>query len=124
MTVGDWIAIYGASLSTLIAAAGSFKFFARKFRAKRERHKFQTDLYFLRKIDRTTKETHPIVVLLVANLGTERISLKSLNYEGISENGLPTTGCTGGTNSPRSFSVLETGSCALCWKAEGQPIFR
>jgi hypothetical protein len=121
MTVGDWIAIYGASLSTLIAAAGSFKFFARKFRAKRERHKFQTDLYFLRKIDRTTKETHPIVVLLVANLGTERISLKSLNYEGISENGLPTTGCTGWYEQPEELFgirnrllpiVLESGRTA------------
>ena len=100
---GDWIALYGAILSSLIAAVASWRFIARKFHERRELHKFQTDLYFLRKIDRTTREVHPIIVVLLANLGTARISLKSLEYEGIAENGAKTQGAMGWYEQPEEL---------------------
>jgi hypothetical protein len=116
-----WIAIYGAGLSTIIVLVASLRFTVRKIRARRERAKFQTDLYFLRKIDKSTKKVYPIVVLLLANLGKERISLKSLEYKGISENGLETTGCMGWYEQPDELFgirnrllpiVLESGQTA------------
>ena len=94
ISAGDWIALYGAALSSVIALVACWRFIAQKLRWRRERSKFKTDLYFLRKIDRSTQKVHPIVVVLLANLGTERISVKSLEYEGISENGLETQGGT------------------------------
>ncbi|MFZ3091420.1 MAG: hypothetical protein WA240_12460 [Nitrospirota bacterium] len=121
ITVNDWIAIYGALLSTIIAVVASFRFIARRIRARRERAKFQTDMYFLQKIDRNTKEVHPIVVVLLANLGSERIALKSLDYQGIAENGLETTGCMGWYEQPEELFgirnrllplVLESGKTA------------
>ncbi len=121
ITLTGWIAIYAAFLSTIIAVVTCFKFIAQKIRATRERAKFQTDLYFLRKIDRSTKETHPIVVVLLANLGAERIALKSLEYQGIAENGLETSGCTGWYEQPEELFgirnrllpiVLESGQTA------------
>jgi hypothetical protein len=61
-------------------------------------------LYFLTKIDRTTKEKHPVVVVLAANLGVERIALKSLEYQGISRtNGLKTTGACGWYEQPEEL---------------------
>ena len=78
ITITDWIAFYGALLSTIIVLVASVKFFAHKMRVRKERAKFQTDLYLLRKVDKSTKEIHPVVVVLLANLGVERIALKSL----------------------------------------------
>ena len=95
ISTSDWIAIYGAVLSTVIGLVASLRFIVRKIRTAKERAKFQTDLYFLRKVDRNKKEVYPIVVVLLANLGSQRISLKSLEYQGIAENGLETTGCMG-----------------------------
>lgn len=121
ITVKDWIAIYGAVLSTIIALVAFFKFIEQKIRVRKERAKFQTDLYFLRKVDRSTKEVHPIVVVLLANLGSERIALKSLYYQGIAENGLETTGCLGWYEQPEELFgirnrllplVLESGKTA------------
>lgn len=121
ITSSDWIAIYAAVLSTIIALVASLRFVARKIRTRKERAKFQTDLYFLRKVDRSTKEVHPIVVVLLANLGSERISLKSLEYQGIAENGLETTGCMGWYEQPEELFgirnrllpiVLESGQTA------------
>lgn len=121
ITLTDWIAVYGAALSSIIALIATVRFVIRKIVAWNERKKFQTDLYFLRKIDRNTKEIHPIVVLLLANLGTERISLKSLEYDGIAENGLETTGCMGWYEQPEELFgirnrllplVLESGQTA------------
>jgi hypothetical protein len=121
ITLTAWIAIYGALLSTIIALAGLVRFIVKKIRARKERAKFQTDLYFLRKVDRSTKEVHPIVVVLLANLGSERISLKSLEYQGIAENGLGTTGCMGWYEQPEELFgirnrllpiVLESGQTA------------
>lgn len=121
ITLTDGIAIYGAVLSRIIAFIATARFVIGKAIVWKERKKFQTDLYFLRKIDRNTKETHPIVVVLLANLGTERISLKSLEYEGIAENGLETTGCMGWYEQPEELFgirrrllpvVLESGQTA------------
>jgi hypothetical protein len=121
ITPSTWIAIYGAGLSTLIALVASLRFTVRKIRAFRERAKFQTDLYFLRKVDKSTKKVYPIVVVLLANLGKERISLKSLEYKGISENGLETTGSMGWYEQPDEMfgirnrilpTVLESGQTA------------
>jgi hypothetical protein len=121
ITITNWIAIYGALLSTIIAVVLSFTFIARKIKAWRERAKFQTDLYFLRKVDRNTTKIHPIVVVLLANLGLERIALKSLEYQGIAENGLETTGCMGWYEQPEELFgirnrllpvVLESGKTA------------
>ena len=121
VTPSGWIAIYGAGLSTIIALVASLRFIARKIRARKERAKFQTDLYLLRKVDRSTKEVHPIVVVLLANLGRERISLKTLEYKGIAENGLETTGCMGWYEQPEELFgirnrllpiVLESGQTA------------
>jgi hypothetical protein len=121
ITSTDWIAVYGAALSTIIVIVATVRFVIKKALARDERKKFQTDLYFLRKVDRNTKEIHPIVVILLANLGTERISLKSLEYEGISENGLETTGCMGWYEQPEELFgirkrllplVLESGQTA------------
>jgi len=121
ITLGDWIAVYGGVLSTIIGLVACLRFIARKIRTGKERAKFQTDLYFLRKIDRNTKEVHPIVVVLLANLGFQRISLKSLEYQGITENGLETTGCMGWYEQPEELFgirnrllpiVLESGQTA------------
>lgn len=121
ITPTDWIAIYAALLSTVIALVASIRFIVRKVKAWKERAKFQTDLYFLRKVDRSTKEVHPIVVVLLANLGTERISLKSLEYQGIAENEIETTGCMGWYEQPEALFgirnrllpiVLESGQTA------------
>ena len=118
---GDWIALYGAMLSSLIAIIASWRFVAQKLRARRERLKFQTDLYFLRKIDRSSQKVHPIVVVLLANLGTERIALKSIEYEGIAETGLQTKGGFGWYEQPEERygirnrllpRVLESGQTA------------
>src|SRR3990172_585609 len=103
ITLSDWLGIYGALLSTIIALVASISFFARRRKKIQERAKFQTDLYFLRKIDRSTKEIHPIVVVLLANLGNERISLKNLECEGIAENSLKTTGCMGWYEQPEEL---------------------
>jgi hypothetical protein len=121
ITPSDWIAIYAAVLSTIIALVASLRFVVRKIKTRKERGKFQTDLYFLRKVDRNSKKVHPIVVVLLANLGSERISLKSLEYQGIAENGLETTGCMGWYEQPEELFgirnrllpiVLETGQTA------------
>lgn len=121
ITTADWIAIYGAVLSTFIAVVAVVKHFARKLLAWKERAKFQTDLYFLRKIDRTTMQVHPIVVILLANLGATRISLKSLEYQGTAENGLETSGSMGWYEQPEELYgirnrllpiVLESGQMA------------
>src|SRR3972149_4021106 len=121
ITLSDWLAIYGALLSTIIALVASITFFASKRKKSQERAKFQTDLYLLRKIDRSTKEIHPIVVVLLANLGKERISLKNLEFEGVAENGLRTTGCLGWYEQPEELFgirnrllpiVLESGQTA------------
>jgi hypothetical protein len=99
----------------------SVKFVAKWIKGRKERAKFQTDLYFLRKVDRSTKEIHPIVVVLLANLGAERIALKSLDYQGVAENGLETTGCMGWYEQPEELLgirnrllpiVLESGQTA------------
>jgi len=103
MTSGEWIALYGAVLSSLIAVVASWRFVARKLRERHELQKFQTDLYFLRKIDRTTRKVHPIVVVLLANLGASRVSLKGLEYEGITENGLKTQGAMGWYEQPEEL---------------------
>lgn len=121
ITITDWIAIYGAVLSSIIALIATVRYVAGKIVIWKEKKKFQTDLYFLRKIDRNSKEVHPIVVVLLANLGAERISLKSLEYEGIAENGLETTGCMGWYEQPEELFgirkrllpvVLESGQTA------------
>jgi hypothetical protein len=103
ITPTDWIAIYGAALSSIIAIIAVARSVIKEVVAWNERKKFQTDLYFLRKVDRNTKKVHPIVVILLANLGTERISLKSLDYDGIAENGLETTGCMGWYEQPEEL---------------------
>ena len=94
------IAIYGAALSTLIVLVGGGRWLYVHATKRSERKKFRTDLYLLRKIDRTTKETHPIVVALLANLGKERIALKGLYYSGVAENGCETSGCMGWYEQP------------------------
>jgi hypothetical protein len=73
ITPSDWIAIYAAVLSTIIALVASLRFVVRKIKTRKERGKFQTDLYFLRKVDRNSKKVHPIVVVLLANLGSEEL---------------------------------------------------
>lgn len=103
LSPNDWIALYGAGLSTLIAVVASWRFLSRKRGEERELRKFQTDLYFLRKIDRTTGKVHPIVVVLLANLGSSRVSLKSLAYEGVTENGLKTGGFMGWYEQPEEL---------------------
>ncbi len=121
VTASDWIALYGAVLSSVIAIIAAWRGIAAKIKSHRERQKFQTDLYFLRKIDRASQKVHPIIVVLLANLGTERISLKSLEYEGIAENGLHTQGSMGWYEQPEESygirnrllpKILESGETA------------
>ena len=121
ITATDWVASYAALLSTVIALVASIRFIVRKIKAREERAKFQTDLYFLQKVDRSTKEVDPIVVVLLANLGAERISLKSLEYQGIAENGTETSGGMGWYEQPEELFgvrnrllpiVLESGQTA------------
>lgn len=100
LAASDWIGLYGAVLSTAIALVGGGHYLWGWCKKKRELRKFQTDLYFLRKVDRTTKKVEPIVVVLLANLGSARISIKSLEYEGTSENGLATRGVMGWYEQP------------------------
>jgi hypothetical protein len=96
----DWIGIYGAVLSTLVAVVGGGHYLLGWHKRQRQLRKFQTDLYFLRKIDRATKKVEPIVAVLLANLGSERVSIKSLEYEGIAENGITTKGAMGWYEQP------------------------
>lgn len=104
LTTDNWIAVYAAVLSTAIAIVSVVRLVAKWWRSKRERGKFQTDLYFLTKVDRTSREKHPIVVVLAANLGDERIALKSLEYQGISTtNGLKTNGICGWYEQPEEL---------------------
>ncbi len=121
ISANDWIALYGAVLSSVIALIACCRFAARKLRTRRERKKFRTDLYFLRKVDRATRKIHPIIVVLLANLGTERVSLKSLEYEGITENGMKTQGEMGWYEQPEELygirnrllpCVIESGQTA------------
>lgn len=121
LSLTDWIGIYGAALSTAIAVVAAARFGWRHLEKRRERAKFQTDLYFLRKIDRQSKTEHPIVVVLLANLGEERISLKSLEYDGVTENGVETRGSMGWYEQPEEAYgirnrllpvVLESGQTA------------
>lgn len=121
VSTGDWIALYGAALSSVIAIVATWRYIVAKIKSHRERQKFQTDLYFLRKIDRASQKVHPIVVVLLANLGTERISLKSLEYEGVTESGLPTQGSMGWYEQPEELygirnrllpKILESGETA------------
>jgi hypothetical protein len=116
--ITDWAGVYGALLSTTIALVACVRFLSGKLRAHRERGKLQTSLYFLSKVDQRTRETHPIVVVLVANLGAERIALKSLKYSGVAENGFPVNGSTGWYEQPEEAfgirrrllpAVLESG---------------
>lgn len=100
LAASDWIALYGAVLSTVVAVIGGGHYLWNRHKKKRELRKFQTDLYFLRKIDRTTGKVEPIVAVLLANLGSSRISIKSLNYEGIAENDLATRGSMGWYEQP------------------------
>ena len=117
----EWVGIYGALLATTHLVVASLKSISRRIKRKKERAKFKTDLYFLRKVDSRTKEVHPIVVVLLANLGAERIALKSLDYQGVAENGLETTGCMGWYEQPEELfgirhrllpAVLESGQTA------------
>jgi hypothetical protein len=121
VSTGDWIALYGAVLSSLIVFVATWRFVAQKLRTRRERRKFQTDLYFLRKVDRASQKVHPIVVVLLANLGTERVAVKSLEYDGLAENGLKTTGAMGWYEQPEELfgirnrmlpRILESGQTA------------
>ena len=103
VSASDWVAMYGGVLSTLIVVVATWRFIANKLNERRELRKFQTDLYFLRKIDRASQEVHPIVVVLLANLGTARISFKSLDFEGINEGGLKTQGGMGWYEQPEEL---------------------
>ena len=118
---GDWIAFYAAVLATITAVVAGIRWVVQWIRERKERNKFQTNLYFLRKIDRITKQIHPIVVVLLANLSTARISLKSLEYEGMAENGVKTSGSMGWYEQPEELYgirnrllpiVLESGQTA------------
>ena len=121
----DPIAVYGAVLSTLIVLVAVFRFLAERRRRRKERRKFRSDLYFLRKIDRNSKKVHPIVVVLLANLGSERLSFKSLKYAGVSKLGGPVTGTMGWYEQPEELYgirnrllplVLESGE--TIWQAQ------
>lgn len=82
----DWVAIYGAALSTLITVIAGICWIHKQYKKHLEKNKFSTMLYLLRKIDKDTKKVHPVIVLMIANLGTEKIAFKSLEYDGIAEN--------------------------------------
>jgi hypothetical protein len=103
MNLKDWITVYSAFLSTIIAVVAVVKFIAQKIKSRKERDKFKTDLYFLKKIDKSTQKVYPIVVILLANLGTETIALKSLEYEGIAENGIEINGSLGWYEQPEEL---------------------
>jgi hypothetical protein len=103
VNASDWIALYGAVLSTLIAITALAKYFHLNWRLNKERSKLEISLYFLRKVDRTTKEVHPIVVVLLANLSSTRFSIKSLEYEGITQNGQKVTGSMGWYEQPEEL---------------------
>ena len=96
----DSIALYGAILSTLLALTGMAKFLYTLIKRQKEKNKFRTDLYYLTKIDNKSKKEHPIIVVLLANLVTERIAIKSIEYSGISKNGLKTSGSPGWYEQP------------------------
>lgn len=121
VTAGDWIAFYAAVLSTIIGLVAAVRYIHGRLRANKERGKFQTDLYFLKKTDRTTKQVFPIVVVLAANLGSGRISLKSLEYDGVVGTAGKTSGMLGWYEQPEELfgirnrllpKVLESGQTA------------
>lgn len=103
VTISNWIGIYGAILSSIIVGVALVRYVTQKRHIAGERSKFRTDVYFLRKIDRSTKKVHPIVVVLLANLGAQRISLKSLKYSGIAENGVDVSGSMGWYEQPEEL---------------------
>lgn len=113
----DYIGLYGAILSTFIVLTHVGIFGYSFYHKKIEKNKFKTDLYYLTKIDNKTKKKHPIIVILLANLGRERISIKAIEYSGIS-NGLKTSGSPGWYEQPEEVYgirnrllpvILETG---------------
>lgn len=102
MSITDLIGLYGAVLSTAIIAVAVWRHFYRARKIKREKAKVQFTLYLLNKVDRNTKKTFPIVVVMLANLGTERVSFKGLHYTGISNHGSKCTGTPGWYEEPEA----------------------
>ncbi len=94
------VALYGAILSTIIVVVGFIRFCIAKIKKNKEKKKFKTDLYYLLKIDQVTKEKFPIVVILLANLGSERITIKGIEYSGYTRKGIKTEGSPGWYEQP------------------------
>jgi len=101
MNTSDWIGIYGAILSTLIAIAAVFRWTISWRKRETEKKKLGTELYLLNKIDINTKKKHPVVVIMLANLGSERISIKGIEYSG-SKSGMPSKGSPGWYEEPEA----------------------
>ncbi len=102
MSIADWIGLYGALLSTAIAVVATWRHFHRAQKIEREKAKVQFTLYLLNKLDRNTKKAFPIVVVMVANLGTERVSFKRMHYSGIANPGGKCTGTPGWYEEPEA----------------------
>jgi hypothetical protein len=108
MEISDIIAIYGASLSSLIAIVAVARHFYIKNHEKKERLKLQTTLYLLNKIHPKTQKKFPIIVVLLANLGKERISIKGIEYEGKTKGGVKTSGTPGWYEEPEAaYGVMK-----------------
>ena len=77
----DWIGIYGAGLSSVIALVAAISYFSKDFRERRERKKVHVSLYrLIKRHPERPEEKFPMIAILVANLGDARISIKSVEY--------------------------------------------
>ncbi|MGN7437673.1 MAG: hypothetical protein ACTHOO_03440 [Alcanivorax sp.] len=121
LSTADWIGIYGAILSTMLTIVAGIKYLYLTYKKRTEKKKFSTFFYLLRKKDKRTGDIFPVVVLMIANLGTERISFKSVYFSGIAEHGGQMTGSPGWYEEPEAAYginnrllpvVLESGQVA------------
>ena len=120
MTIADWIGVYGAALSSLIAVVAAVRWALAWRKHRLEREKVQIFARLLTKVDKSSGRRFHIGNLIVANLGENRVAFKGLEYEGFS-NGMRTTGSMGWYEQPEELFgihnrllplVLESGQTA------------
>jgi hypothetical protein len=85
----DPVAVYGATLSTVIALVGAGRFIYVKWSDRREKKKVHVSFHHMITNDPKTKERVDIAFILFANLGESTIVLKEVEYFGDGSRGSP-----------------------------------
>ena len=98
-----------AGLFTLLLMVIIIKFCWNKYKKNKEnkeKNKLKIFLYYLSRIDKKREQKHSIIVILLANLSSERISIKDIEYSGKSKNGAKITGSPGWFEQPDELSEI------------------